>query len=55
MTFVTRLLAKFRKTAAVEPLSEDDIFALRLSKMQGRARLAQQGSPFKNHRTQPAA
>lgn len=54
MSFVARLLAKFRSSPAVQPLSDDDIFAQRLSKMQGRARLAQQGTPFRNPRLHPA-
>lgn len=54
MTFVTRLLAKFGMAQSVTATSEDDIFSRRLSKMQGRARLAQQGTPFKNPRLHPA-
>ena len=49
MTFVTRLLEKFRAPAATAE-AEDDIFSVRLRKMQGRARLAPQSTPFSSLR-----
>lgn len=56
MTFVTRLLDKFRAASSkAENTAEDDVFTLRLRKMQGRARMAPRHSAFKNLRLHPAA
>ena len=52
MDFVRTLLSRFKKTKAVEV---DDVFEVRLRKLQGRNRTAPQASPFRNQRLHPAA
>ncbi|MBL8563776.1 MAG: hypothetical protein JNN06_16015 [Gemmobacter sp.] len=54
MSFVNRLLEKFRAPKATEEAAEHDVFTLRLMKMQGRAARAPQHTPFKNSRLHPA-
>ena len=55
MTFVKRLLDMFRSqaTPATTTVAED-VFTVRLTKMQARSRIAPRHSAFKNCRLRPA-
>lgn len=55
MSFVNRLLEKFRAPKSAEDMAEQDVFNQRLTKMQGRAARVPQHTPFKNSRLHPAA
>lgn len=55
MTFVNRLLEKFRAQDAAAAAVEQDIFNLRLMRMQGRGGHAAKHSPFRNPRMPLAA
>lgn len=55
MSFVTRLIQMFRKDPAAQDTAVDDLFDIRIRKMQGRQRMAPQATPFKNSRLHQAA
>jgi hypothetical protein len=55
MSFVTRMIQMFRKTPATQEATMDDLFDIRIRKMQGRQRLAPRTTPFRNSRLHSAA
>ncbi|PTX49860.1 hypothetical protein IQ03_01404 [Gemmobacter caeni] len=55
MSFVTRMIQMFRKTPATQEATMDDLFDIRIRKMQGRQRLAPRATPFRNSRLHSAA
>ncbi len=54
MRFVFRLFDRFRKPVAAEVMVEDDVFAIRLRKMQGRQRHKPKATPFRSSRQHSA-
>ncbi|HRK42749.1 MAG TPA: hypothetical protein PLH11_06900 [Gemmobacter sp.] len=55
MSFVNRLLEKFRAPKSAEDMAEQDVFNQRLTKMQGRVARAPLHTPFRSSRLHPAA
>ncbi|MEH7828255.1 hypothetical protein [Gemmobacter denitrificans] len=57
MSFVTRLLSRLRRapTQTQAQAEQEDVFEMRLRKMQGRARREPAATPFRNSRQQSAA
>ncbi len=54
MTFVKRLLDMFRSPTPAKDVVAEDVFTVRLNKMQARSRIAPRHSAFKNCRLRPA-
>ena len=55
MNLVTRMIQMFRKAPAAPQTQVDDLFEIRIRKMQGRQRRAPQTTPFRNPRLHSAA